>query len=305
MTGIPDQAAAGATLSDRRACPRCGAAALNRVRHEPWLMSALVQNFLPLASYHCRDCHLKTVQRMRLRRYNLSAFVRALSGWAVLLALMILLLHSGPSLDDYAALLPQDPPALPVVPGESVRSASATSPAVSVVSAVVSVGAADAEEAALPVEPDTGPSPAGTTVPASIPGPPPAETAARAALPEPPPGPATAPLPAAEVLPQTTLRAAEVRWTGSLMEVVLSSDHSPEVPALNSLPGGRGYWLALPGRWRLTPGVRIERRFTRSGLAALRLGVHDDHLRVVLDLRPGSRPPQISRVYQGLRIEVP
>lgn len=115
----------------------------------------------------------------------------------------------------------------------------------------------------------------------------------------------TAAAPAPTTAPEAhekQLDGLDVRWTGEAMELMVRS--RGELPhALQFSAKVGGYVLDLPGRWQLPAGLRASRTFTRSNLSALRVGRHDEFLRIVLTLRDPSAPqPLIEPGEAGLRL---
>lgn len=127
-------------------------------------------------------------------------------------------------------------------------------------------------------------------------------------LADPPPvpgAPAGAPPLPAEAGPSSplALTALDVRWTGSQMELTLNAGSERLSYDVREYATVRGYVIDLPGVWSLPDDLRTERTFTRSNLQRLRVGLHRDHLRLVLTLRKyPSAPPRIERHEDGLRV---
>ncbi|WP_461210101.1 AMIN domain-containing protein [Desulfocurvus sp. DL9XJH121] len=90
-------------------------------------------------------------------------------------------------------------------------------------------------------------------------------------------------------------------WNGALV-VTLDVDGKPGRPSGFSLDSPPRYVVDIPGRWSY-PGERVLPVGQGKG-KALRLGVHDDHLRVVLDLSAAPEKASVRVTDQGIVITV-
>jgi len=104
------------------------------------------------------------------------------------------------------------------------------------------------------------------------------------------------------VLIPRELRAVTPRWTGERMEVLIEADALPADYTLIYVASSGGYVIDLPGEWKIAPGLRRSRSFTRSNLSALDVGLHETFLRVVLRTQIQTPKPDISKDAQALRI---
>ncbi len=113
--------------------------------------------------------------------------------------------------------------------------------------------------------------------------------------PEAPPA-ASAAVPEA-VAEQTShrLQNLQVQWRDDAMEVRL--EVAAAVFPTYSMRFDQqvaGYVLDIPGDWKLPAQLRMSRSFTRSSLQQMRIGLHDEFLRLVFELRePPSREPEL------------